>query len=71
VEAQQALPLGQVSYIPEESSALQGLGQVNQDLIRELGRRCVDQKIATIDLDGTIIESWKKQAQLTYQGGKG
>jgi len=65
VEAQQALPLGQVSYIPEESSAL------NQDLIRELGRRCADQKIATIDLDGTIIESWKKQAQPTYQGGKG
>jgi hypothetical protein len=71
VEAQQALPLGQVSYIPEESRALQGLGEVNQDLIGQLGRRCTDQKIATIDLDGTIIESWKKQAQPTYQGGKG
>jgi hypothetical protein len=71
IEAQQALPLGQVSYIPEESGALQGLGKVNQDLIGELGRRCADQKIATIDLDGTIIESWKKQAQPTYQGGKG
>ena len=71
VEAQQALPLGQVSYIPEESRALQGLGKVNQDLIGQLGRRCADQKIATIDLDGTIIESWKKQAQPTYQGGKG
>jgi hypothetical protein len=71
VEAQQSLPLGQVSYIPEESGALQGLGKVNQDLIGELGRRCADQKIATIDLDGTIIESWKKQAQPTYQGGKG
>ena len=48
-QAQQALPLGQVSYIPEESEALQGLGRVNEELIGEFGRRCVDQKIATID----------------------
>lgn len=45
------------------------LAQVNQDLVQELGRRCADQKIATIDLDGTIIESWKREAQATYQGG--
>jgi len=66
-QAQKALPLGQVSYIPEESEALRGLGRVNEELIRELGRRCADQKIATIDLDATVIESWKKQAQPTYQ----
>ena len=70
-QAQRELPAGQVSYIPEESAPLRGLAQVNQDLVREIGRRCADQKIATIDLDATVIESWKKQAQPTYQGGKG
>jgi hypothetical protein len=60
-----------VSYIPDESGALRGLAQVNQDLVQEIGRRCGDQKIATIDLDATIIESWKKEARPTYQGGKG
>jgi hypothetical protein len=47
------------------------LAQVNQELVQEIGRRCADQRIATIDLDATIIESWKKEAQPTYQGGKG
>jgi hypothetical protein len=70
-QAQQQLALNQVSYIPAESAPLRGLAQVNQDLVRELGQRCTDQKIATIDLDGTIIESWKKQAKKTYQGPSG
>ena len=70
-QAQKELPAGQVSYIPEESAPLRALAQVNQDLVREIGRRCAEQKIATIDLDTTIIESWKKEAQPTYQGGKG
>jgi hypothetical protein len=65
VEAQQCLPVGQVSYIPAESAALGGLAQVNQDLVQEVGRRCREQRIATIDLDATVIESWKKQAQAT------
>ena len=70
-QAQRELPAGQVSYIPDESAPLRGLAQVNQDLVREIGRRCADQKIATIDLDATVIESWKKEARPTYQGGKG
>jgi hypothetical protein len=69
--AQGELPAGQVSYIPDESASLRSLAQVNQELVQEIGRRCADQKIATIDLDATVIESWKKQAQPTYQGGKG
>jgi hypothetical protein len=44
---------------------------VNQELVQEIGRRCAEQKIATIDLDATVIESWKREAQATYQGGKG
>ncbi len=70
-QAQQQLGLNQVSYIPAESAPLRGLAQVNQDLVQELGRRCADQEIATVDLDGTIIESWKKQAKKTYQGPSG
>ena len=40
-------------------------------MVQEIGRRCADQKIATVDLDATIIESWKRQAQPTYQGISG
>jgi Transposase DDE domain group 1 len=70
-QAQRELPVGQVSYIPEESGGLRGLAQVNRDVVKELGRRCAEQKIATVDLDATIIESWKREAKNTYQGGTG
>jgi hypothetical protein len=60
-----------VSYIPEESERLRGLAQVNRELIIEIGRRCSDQRIATIDLDATVIESWKREAHKTYQGVTG
>ena len=69
VEAQQQLPLGRVSAIPAEGEALRGLAEVNQELVRELGRRS-GQKIATIDLDATIIASRKRQAQ-PNQGSRG
>jgi hypothetical protein len=70
-QAQAELAVGQVSYIPSESAALRALAQVNQDLVQAMGRRCAEQKIATIDLDATVIESWKRAAQATYQGGQG
>jgi hypothetical protein len=63
-QAQQELAAERVSYIPEESVALRGLAQVNRDVVRELGRRCPEQKIATVDVDATIIESWKREAKL-------
>jgi hypothetical protein len=69
--AQQELPVGQVSYIPSESAPLRALAQVNQDLVQEVGRRCADQKIATVDLDSTVIESWKREAKPTYEGDRG
>ncbi|HSP69526.1 MAG TPA: IS1380 family transposase [Bryobacteraceae bacterium] len=62
---------GQASLLPDENTALQGLGQVNRDLIAIMGDRCPEQKIATVDLDSTIIESWKRQAQKTYEGTTG
>lgn len=69
--AQVELPVGQVSYIPAESAGLRALAQVNGDLVREIGRRCPDQRIATIDLDGTVIESFKREARKTYEGTTG
>jgi hypothetical protein len=70
-EAQRELPAGQVSYIPSESAPLRALAQVNQDLVQEIGRRCGDQKIATVDVDATVIESFKREAKATYEGGQG
>jgi len=70
-QAQQELAAERVSYIPEENAALRGLGQVNRDMVRELGWRCPEQKIATLDVDATIIESWKREAKLTYEGSTG
>ena len=70
-QAQKELPVGQVSYIAEESAPLRALAQVNQEMVQEVGRRCPEQKIATVDLDSTIIESYKREAQPTYQGGSG
>lgn len=70
-QAQSELPTGQVSYIPSESAPLRALAQVNQDLVQEIGRRCPNQKIATVDLDATVIESYKREAKPTYGGGKG
>lgn len=69
--AQTELPVGQLSYIPAESAPLQGLAQVNAALVREIGKRCPDQRIATIDLDATIIESFKREAKTTYEGTSG
>ena len=70
-QAQQQRPLGQLTYIPGENEPLQGLAQVNRDLLAEVGRRCADQKIATVDQDATIIESRKREARVTYEGERG
>ena len=34
---------------------------MNRDLVREVGRRCPDQRIATIDQDTTIDDHWQPQ----------
>ena len=65
------LELERASVIPGESEALAGLAAVNRDVVCELGRRCADQRIATVDLDATVIESHKREARPTYQGVTG
>jgi hypothetical protein len=61
----------QIAFIPEETDALAGLGQVSKELVLELGRRCPEQRIATVDQDATIMESTKREALWTYEGGRG
>jgi hypothetical protein len=36
-----------------------------------LARRCAGERIATIDMDATVIESWKREAKPTCEGGSG
>jgi len=43
-QAQRNLPMGEVSYVPEESTPLRGWAQVNQDIVRELARRCAGER---------------------------
>ena len=69
--AKQGREQGQIAYIPEENAALAGLGRVNHELVKELGRRCPDQRIATVDQDATIIESSNCAALRTYEGERG
>ena len=52
-QARQQRKPEQIAFIPEEADALAGLGEVNRELVRELGRRCPDQRIATVDQDAT------------------
>ena len=72
IEAAKQARIGdQIAYIPEENAPLEGLGLVNRALVQELGRRCPDQRIATVDQDATIIESRKQFALRTYEGERG
>ncbi len=41
--ARQQRAAEQIAFIPEEGDALSGLGEVNRELVRELGRRCAEQ----------------------------
>jgi hypothetical protein len=69
--AQRQLEVGEKAYIPEENGPLAGLGAVNRELVKELGRRCGSEKIATVDQDATLIESRKQEAKVTYEGERG
>jgi hypothetical protein len=70
-EAKQRRLPKQIAYIPEEPPPLEGLGQVNRDLLQRFGPRCPQQRIATVDQDATTIKSHKQQALPTYEGPRG
>jgi hypothetical protein len=66
--AQAQRPAGQVAFIPEDTEPLQGLAQVNVELVRAVAARCPNQRIATIDQDATIHESHKREGR--KKGGR-
>jgi hypothetical protein len=61
-----------LSFIPEESCALEGLGKVARGLVQAISVLWKKpQTRATVDQDATIIESNKSQARRTYEGTRG
>lgn len=67
----QAQAQGNLSYIPEETAALEGLQRVQADLVRVAAQQQTAVTVATIDQDATIIESHKRDASYTYEGVRG
>lgn len=70
-EAKKARPKDVESYIPKESAALAGLGEVNAELVRALVAVCPQMERVTLDQDATVIEAHKKQSLAHYKGGRG
>lgn len=62
---------GQLAFIPTESHPLQGLAQVQTDMLKALEPILPVQRVATVDQDATIVESRNRNAQWTYQGMPG
>lgn len=63
-----ARPAGEASFVPAESGALRGLDAVNRALVARATQAPTQ---ATIDHDGTIIESHKRAAHVAYEGTRG
>ena len=62
-------PEGKKAYVPPETTALRGLEAVNRTLVARAADRATT--TATIDHDGTIIESHGHGATMAYEGTKG
>ena len=67
---QRAQQVGELSFVPEESKALAGLGQVHAGFMRSVADPTFG-TVATLDHDATIIDSYKQEAKWHYKGGKG
>jgi len=66
-ELVKARPVGQLAFVPEESTPLQQLATVNALAVAAVGKRMpAEMTSATVDLDGSVIESHKREATWTY-----
>lgn len=54
------------AVIPPATAGVQGLRQVNRDLVAWV-QRCRPRQVATLDMDATLIQSQKQQALWCYQ----
>jgi hypothetical protein len=68
--AQARRPPDTIAYIPAENAPLQGLARVNTALVHRVAAQGQGTR-ATLDHDGTIQESRKREALPHYQGGRG
>ena len=57
------------AYVPPESAGLRALDTINRELVARGAARGTTR--ATIDHDGTIIESHKRDAKVAYEGTRG
>lgn len=57
------------AFIPAANRALQGLRKVNADLVALVQKRA-PQAQATLDMDATLVETWKEGALFSYKGYK-
>lgn len=62
-------PTDKKAFVPPESEWLQGLAAVNRALVARGASRTAT--TATIDHDGTIIESHKRDTTVAYEGTRG
>lgn len=62
-------PADKKAWVPPESKALQALDAINRALILRGASPAATE--ATIDHDGTIIESHKRDAKIAYEGTRG
>jgi hypothetical protein len=61
---------GEKAAIPEESAPLAGLGAANRRILAAVQQHA-PQRIATLDVDATILEAHKHTATVTYEGTQG
>ena len=64
-----ARPADEKSFVPAENDALAALGEVLRISVERIADASAD--TATIDHDGTIIESHKQGARIAYEGTRG
>ena len=62
-------PAQKKAYVPRESDGLRALDAINRELVARGAERSAT--LATIDHDGTIIESHKRDASVAYEGTRG
>ena len=62
-------PAEKKAFVPAESFGLVGLDAINREVVTRGANR--EQKTATIDHDGTIVEAHKREAKVAYEGTRG
>lgn len=61
---------GEKTVVPEESTPLAGVGAPNRRVLAAVQQQA-PQRVATLDVDATILEAHKRTAAVTYAGPRG